>query len=132
MVDGRVLEPSDGAEVLQRALTEGRDEILWGLEEYRRYIQELNPGAEVSLAPFSVMKLGTHPKEVLSKIGLERKKHFEQLYPNIDDIREEFHPLWQAVEASGFIPEVRLHVSSRSEWGPQYLWARIPHAGEKE
>lgn len=125
MVNGRRLELSDGPEALYRALTEGKAEIMAGLEKFRRYQQDLNPGAEVVLASFTTVLLGTHPKKVLSPAGMELKSHFNQIYAEPNLIKDEFHSFWQAVEAGGYRPEVRLH-GSQSSWDPLYLWAHLP------
>jgi len=122
LVNGRVLQASDGPEILRQCLTEGKDEILRGLERYRKYIQDLNPGAEVSLAPFSVMYFGAarERKKVLTKESLVAK---EQVYQDISAIREEYKPFWEAVEASGYRPEVRVYFYAPS-WDVR-LWAQI-------
>jgi len=132
IVNDKILESSDGAGVLWRALTEGRDVIMEKLKGYRAYKQATDPYAEISyLIPLNLMRLGNHPKDVLSPSGMKRKDHFEQHFFDIKDFKEEFHPFWQAVEASGFVPEVHLY-GSQSMWYPLTLWTRVPITHETE
>jgi hypothetical protein len=123
LVNGRILETPDGPESIQRALTEGRDDIIKGLEDFRDYMQGQHPDAEVSLAPFSVMYFGRarERKRVLTDEALRSR---EQVYSNIEAIKEEYHPFWRAVEATGFTPEVRAYFFG-SAWDVR-LWARLP------
>jgi hypothetical protein len=123
IVNGKYLEPSDGAEILQDALAQGRGQILTGLERFREYMQELHPDAEVGLAPFSVMGfgMGEARKKVLTR---QARMARQQVYDGIDDIKEEYQAFWIAVEASGYIPDVRVHW-----YGGHYnvsLWAQLP------
>ena len=123
LVNGKVLEPADGAEILQRALTEGKDVIMQGLEDYKRHKQQFHPAEDVALSPFSVVFLGTKKSKILTKLGQQLAVN-EQVLNDLSAIREEFHSLWEAVERSGFIPDVRVYFP-----GPQWdirLWAKIP------
>jgi hypothetical protein len=124
LVNDRLLEPSDGPEILLRALVENKDVIIQGLQRFCKEMQALHPDAQVGLAPFTVMRITSHPKRVLSYSGLERKKYFEQVFTDINDIRGELHPFWRAVEEAEFIPDLRVYWSGHYETG---LWANLPN-----
>ena len=126
IVNGKLLEAANGAATLWRALKDGRDMIMQGLEKHRAHMHASDPAYEIApVTPFKVVRLGDKPEDVLSASGMERTNHFERVFLDIADIKEEFHPYWQAVEVSGFIPDVRLY-AHRSGWYPLNLWAQEP------
>jgi hypothetical protein len=129
LVDGRTLEANDDADVIRTALVMGRPVIMAGLEEFKRYQQELNPGAEVSLAPFEAIKLRAgnmrNVSKSLTKEALESK---EQVFYERSALHEELYPLWDIVSDSGFVPHVRLF-GTRSGWHLG-IWGEISQLSE--
>jgi len=123
LVNNRTLEPDDGPDQLHQALTKGRDVILHGLERYREQVIAQNPGAEVNLAPFTVMRINQHPKKVLSPLGLELKSRHEQVFSDVSTLRENFHPYWYAIQQAGFVPELRVYFLRSYDVA---FWANIP------
>lgn len=130
-VRGKVLEPDDGEEILGQALTYGKDKIMRGLEEYKEYMQDLNPGAEVGLSPFKVVHLGKSKRKVLTEFGEQLRD--DVVYSHYG-VKQELFPLWQAIKWCGFIPHVRIHMFGQMFGRPDYeigLWATVPEPEEE-
>jgi hypothetical protein len=124
LVDGRSLGASDGPAVLWHALTDNREVIDQGLQSYRSRMQNANPDKVISNdIPLRLMYLADHPRDVLTSQAMEKIDHSLREFHDIEDVREEFRELWQAVDASGRLAEIRMF-ATRSGWDKIYLWAR--------
>jgi hypothetical protein len=133
VVDDRVLVPSDGPELLQEALVQDKDDIIRVLKERRLELQRSTSGrrGEIPLDPICVLALPGEPKDVLSVERAESLKQFIVSVTDEADIREGFKPFWEAVENSGFIPEIHIYGSKQTGWNPIFLMAKAPETQDK-
>lgn len=103
-VNGEILRPEHGVELLRRALIEGKQHILDSMELVRREQQRRFPGhADIEIPPIVVMKLSNNIKKVVT-----HEAYWSRPTPffHDEDVREEFLPFWMAVKDSGFTPDI--------------------------
>jgi hypothetical protein len=128
IVNGEMLTPQDPPEVLQYALTYNKGIIEEGIDRYLEVVKNLshNKDAIVQRAPVQIMKLGSI-KKTLTALGLDTSTG---VHSNRLELKEKYHPLWQAIENSGFVPEAR-QFESRTINGV-FLYFRLPKNEPKE
>lgn len=73
-----------------------------------------NLGSHIQRPSIAIMDLGndTLPRPVLSDIGHQKGTGW---YQEVQALHERVRPYWRSVEATGFIPEVRLFGVGRRE-----------------
>lgn len=103
-VNGELLTPDHGLELLRRVLSEGRDYIYEVIEQgYKRSKESFPDYDDILPPPIVVMLLGARDKEVLTEEGYYAGSN---PYTDREALREQFKPFWDVVEESGFVPDI--------------------------
>lgn len=104
MVNGEMLKPEHGVELLRRVLTEGKEYILEAMERGRQEQQNRFPGySDIEYPAIEVMKLSNKIKKVVTDEAYWRHHN---PFMHTEDVREEFLPFWNVVLESGFTPDI--------------------------
>ncbi len=132
MIDGQLPDAVDHDPAkIWRALTDGRPVIARELAAYREQLKAKDSNLTVDPdTPLQVVQLGKHPRDVLTPEAFGRATdQSEHEFSNLADVKEEFRPYWQAIQAAGLKPKVRLF-ATRSGWWPVFLWSNSQPAFE--